>query len=146
MAFVVSTARAWPLLPVDRAHLNSPVNTYYQTRPVITIAPSLVTRHWGRGVDTSSKTCRRTACDTMDHAKAPRNHFKTHHVRITPLKVHTSTDSTAITPSILPRVPLPSLTMPYHLKYLTRKRMLCFTSVEPDTKRCACAVDGWISA
>ena len=29
-------------------HLNSPANTYYQARPVITIAPSLVTRHWCR--------------------------------------------------------------------------------------------------
>ena len=37
------TGGPWP-----RAHLNSPANTYYQARPVITFAPSLVTRHWGR--------------------------------------------------------------------------------------------------
>ena len=29
-------------------HLNSPANTYYQTRPVITMTSSLVTTHWGR--------------------------------------------------------------------------------------------------
>ena len=28
-----------------RTHLNSPVNTYYHARPVITFLPSLVTRH-----------------------------------------------------------------------------------------------------
>ena len=50
VAFAVSTARAWPLLSVDHgpAHLNSPANTYYQTRPVITMTASLVTTHWGR--------------------------------------------------------------------------------------------------
>ena len=48
MAFVVSTARAWPLLSWPCAHLHNPANTYYQARPVITIAPSLVTRHWCR--------------------------------------------------------------------------------------------------
>ena len=37
------TGGPWP-----RAHLNSHVNTYYQARPVITFAPNLVTRHWGR--------------------------------------------------------------------------------------------------
>ena len=39
------TGGPWP--PV---HLNSPVNTYYrgEARPVITFAPSLLTRHWGR--------------------------------------------------------------------------------------------------
>ena len=31
-----------------RAHLHNPAHTYYQARPVITIAPSLVTRHWCR--------------------------------------------------------------------------------------------------
>ena len=33
MAFAVSTARTWPLLPVDHGpeHLNSPANTYYQS-------------------------------------------------------------------------------------------------------------------
>ena len=42
VAFAVSTARAWPLLSVDHgpAHLNSPANTYYQTRPVITMTSS----------------------------------------------------------------------------------------------------------
>ena len=41
---------AWPPLSVDHGpvHLNSPANTYYQTRPVITMHPSLETRHWGR--------------------------------------------------------------------------------------------------
>ena len=29
-------------------HLNSPANTYYQARPVITMTSSLVTTHWGR--------------------------------------------------------------------------------------------------
>ena len=29
-------------------HLNSPANTYYQTRPVITMTSSLMTTHWGR--------------------------------------------------------------------------------------------------
>ena len=50
MAFAVSTARAWPLLPVDHGpeHLNGPANTYYQTRPVMTMTSSLVTTHWGR--------------------------------------------------------------------------------------------------
>ena len=41
MATVISGP--WP-----RAHLYNPANTYYQARPVITIAPSLVTRHWCR--------------------------------------------------------------------------------------------------
>ena len=53
MAFAVSTAPAWLLLSVDHgpAHLvclNSPANTYYQTRPVITMTASLLTTHWGR--------------------------------------------------------------------------------------------------
>ena len=41
MATVISGP--WP-----RAHLHDPANTYYQARPGITIAPSLVTRHWCR--------------------------------------------------------------------------------------------------
>ena len=51
VAFVVSTARAWPLSSVNHgpARLNSPANTYYQTRPVITFAPYMgdVTRGQG---------------------------------------------------------------------------------------------------
>ena len=50
MAFVVSTARAWPLLSVDHgpARTYNPANTYYQARPVITMTSSLVTTHWCR--------------------------------------------------------------------------------------------------
>ena len=41
---------AWPPLSVGHGpeHLNSPANTYYQARPVITMTSSLVTTHWGR--------------------------------------------------------------------------------------------------
>ena len=37
-------------------HLNSPANTYYQTRPVMTMTSSLVTTHWGR-VPSVHRTC-----------------------------------------------------------------------------------------
>ena len=58
MAFAVSTARAWPLSSVDHGpeHLNGPANTYYQTRPVMTMTSSLVTTHWGR-VPSVHRTC-----------------------------------------------------------------------------------------
>ena len=51
MAFVVSTARAWPPSPVDHGpeHLNSPANTYYQARPVITFAPFMGDVTLGQG-------------------------------------------------------------------------------------------------
>ena len=58
VAFAVSTAHAWPLSSVDHgpAHVNSLANTYYQTRPVITMTPSLVTTHWDR-VPSVHRTC-----------------------------------------------------------------------------------------